>query len=252
MQPDLSLVIACYNEAPHLMEGVQEVVTVLEDSRFTFEIIFVEDCSRDNTRTEIERAVEAYPQHTFRTIYHEANTGRGKTVTDGFRAASGTVLGFIDIDLEVHARYVPSMVRAVLDGADVAVANRIYTFSFASLVRYVLSKGYSRCVRTFLGLPFADTEAGYKFFRKASVMPMVLEIADHGWFWDTEFMARAFRQGLRVVEIPCLFIKSHDKKSTVRLFHDTVVYFISLMRFRIRYGRRLRNLTPTGSGGAGE
>ena len=144
---DLSLVLACYNDGPYLVECVREIVTVLADASFSFEIIFVEDCSTDDTRQQIARAVDNHPEHTLRAIYHDVNVGRGGTVTDGFRAATGTVAGFIDIDLEVHARYIPSMVRAVFDGADMAVARRIYTFRPSSIDRYILSKGYSWLIR---------------------------------------------------------------------------------------------------------
>jgi len=71
-----------------------------------------------------------------------------------------------------------------------------------------MSRGYSFLVRHLLGLPFHDTETGYKFFRRESVLPLLDEIEDGGWFWDTEFMARAHRRGLRVVEIPGAYVRA--------------------------------------------
>jgi len=158
-------------------------------------------------------------------------------VADGFRAARGEIAGYLDIDLEVHCRYIPSLVRAIEGGADIATVRRIYAFQLLSLDRYFMSRGYSFLVRCLLGVSFRDTETGFKFFRRARVLPLLDEIEDGGWFWDTEFMVRAARHGLRVVEIPGAYIRRQDKASTVRGLRDSARYFLALLRFRQRLQR---------------
>ena len=150
--PHLSLVLACYNEAEHLEHSFSEIKDTLEQARFRFEILFVDDLSRDRTREILARIVAENPHLSLRTILHEKNRGRGATVTDGFRAARGTVAGYIDVDLEVHCRYIPSLVRAIEHGADVATLSRIYAFQLRSLDRYFMSRGYSYLVRRMLGV----------------------------------------------------------------------------------------------------
>ncbi len=196
-----------------------------------YEILFVDDVSRDRTREIIRGLVAAHPQ-TVRALFHEKNTGRGQTVTDGFRSARGAIAGFLDVDLEVHARYIPSLVRAIERGADVATVRRIYAFQVRSLDRYAMSRGYSFLVRHMLGVSVRDTETGYKFFRRERVLPVLDEIADPGWFWDTEFMVRAIRRGLRVEEIPGAYIRRFDKTSTVSGLRDSLRYFGKLVAFR--------------------
>jgi glycosyltransferase involved in cell wall biosynthesis len=234
--PYLSLVLACYNEAQHLEASFAEIRETLEQTSWPFEVIFVDDVSRDRTREILREIVAAHPDLDLRVILHEANRGRGRTVTDGFRAARGEVAGYLDVDLEVHARYVPSLVRAIEQGADIATVRRIYALQVRALDRYFMSRGYSFLVRRMLGLPFHDTETGYKFFRRERVLPLLDEIEDAGWFWDTEFMARAARRGLTVREIPGAYVRREDKASTVRGIRDSVRYFRQLLRFR----RRLR------------
>lgn len=234
--PHLSLVLACYNEAEHLEQSFAEIRDTLEQARFPFEILFVDDVSRDRTREILGKLVAAHPQLRLRTILHEKNRGRGATVTDGFRAARGSVMGYIDVDLEVHSRYIPSLVRAIDRGADVATLRRIYAFQLGSLDRYFMSRGYSFLVRRLLGVSIADTETGYKFFRREAVLPLLDEIQDPGWFWDTEFMVRAARRGLTMVEIPGAYIRRKDKTSTVSGMRDSLRYFRQLVQFR----RRLR------------
>ena len=182
----------------------------------------------------------AHPRLDLRVILHDTNRGRGATVTDGFRAARGEIAGYLDVDLEVHCRYVPSLVQAIEKGADVATVRRIYALQLLSLDRYFMSRGYSFLVRHLLGVPVRDTETGFKFFRRATVLPLLDEIEDGGWFWDTEFMVRAARRGLRVVEVPGAYIRREDKTSTVRGLRDSVRYFRALLRFR----RRLRSEGP--------
>jgi len=232
--PHLSLVLACYNEAEHLRASFAEIRDTLEQVPFAFEILFVDDKSRDATREILAAITAEHPGLQLRTILHEANRGRGATVSDGFRAARGAVTGYIDVDLEVHSRYIPSLVRAIDKGADVATLRRIYAFQIRSLDRYFMSRGYSFLVRRLLGVDFADTETGYKFFRRETVLPLLDEIQDSGWFWDTEFMVRAARRGLRVVEIPGAYIRRQDKTSTVRGVRDSLRYFAQLLRFRAR------------------
>jgi glycosyltransferase involved in cell wall biosynthesis len=232
--PYVSLVLACYNEAEHLRASFDEIRDTLERAGWPFEVVFVDDASRDATPRILDEIVAAHPRLDLRVIRHERNRGRGATVTDGFRAARGEIAGYLDVDLEVHCRYVPSLVRAIERGADVATLRRIYAFQLRSLDRYAMSRGYSFLVRRLLDVPYRDTETGFKFFRRAKVLPVLDAIEDAGWFWDTEFMVRAARRGLAVVEVPGAYIRREDKTSTVRGLRDSVRYFRALLRFRRR------------------
>jgi glycosyltransferase involved in cell wall biosynthesis len=235
----LSLVLACYNEEQLIDESVEQILEVLDCCRWTYEVIFVDDCSRDGTRESIARIVERFPGHALRVVFHDRNVGRGGTVTEGIRLARGAIVGFIDIDLEVHARYIPSCVRAIQRGADVASGLRTYKFYWHSLDRYLMSRGYIRLVQWLLDVPLRDTETGFKFFRKERVLSVLDEIEDRHWFWDTEVMVRCFLRGLNIREIPVLFLRRFDKQSGVRAIKDTVDYFRKLWKFR-RVVRKLR------------
>jgi glycosyltransferase involved in cell wall biosynthesis len=248
---DLSLVVACYNEEPVLEESIRQTVEILDAMCWTYEIIFVDDCSKDRTRELIEKLVEEFPGRNFRKLYHTSNQGRGRTVSDGFRIAQGRVVGFIDIDLEVHARYIPSFVLAVQHGADLVTAHRIYKTHPRLFHRFVLSRGYSWLVQAMLGIRLNDTEAGFKFFRRERLLAVLDQIVDQGWFWDTEVIARFLIKHYRVEEIPCLFLKRYDKKSSVRVFRDTLDYLVKIWYFRPIYmdqasaGARPKDYAPS-------
>jgi glycosyltransferase involved in cell wall biosynthesis len=230
--PDISIVIACYNEEETLEASFEEIRETLDDFGRRYELVFVDDVSRDRTRAILAEIKARNPDLDIQLILHDRNQGRGATVTDGFRASRGEIVGYLDVDLEVHCRYVPSLVRAIEKGADVATLRRIYAFQIASLDRYVMSRGYSFLVRRLLGVDFKDTETGFKFFSRAKLLPVLDEIEDPGWFWDTEFMVRAARAGLRIVEVPGAYIRRGDKTSTVSGLRDSVRYFGKLLSFR--------------------
>jgi len=230
---DLSLILACYNEERILAANVAEILRCLDTTRLAWEIIFVDDASPDGTTAVIDRLVAAHPDRAFRVIRHARNTGRGAAVTDGFRAATGEVAGFIDADLEVGPWYIPACVAAIRDGADVAIGRRSYRVTFRGLARHVLSAGYAALVRAALpARGLADTETGYKFFRRSALLPLLDATRDPGWFWDTEIMVRAWARGLRIAEIPCLYVRNFRKVSTVRVVRDSLGYLRRLRAFR--------------------
>jgi glycosyltransferase involved in cell wall biosynthesis len=250
---DVSLIVACYNEEPLLEESVRQTIEVLDHTPWSYEIIFVDDCSQDRTRAIIDGLLTRYKDRNLRKLFHRRNKGRGGTVTDGIRIAQGDVVGYIDIDLEVHARYIPSLVIAIRNGADVATAHRIYKVQLRLFMRFVLSTGYRWLSSWLLGADLQDTETGFKFFKRERILPVLDQVEDEGWFWDTEVMVRSLLRGYRIVEIPCLFIRRYDKKSTVDLVRDTFDYLVKLWRFRrvvkqmreeAQYGQTV--LTPNG------
>jgi glycosyltransferase involved in cell wall biosynthesis len=208
---------------------VQQIVSVLNRTVFTYEIIFVDDLSLDNTRKIIDTLVATPATHS-RRILNKRNIGRGGTVMRGIRRARGKWTGFIDIDLEVGAHYIPYCLASLAEGASVVTGLRIYKISLRGILRHLASKCYGLLVRSLLKVPLHDTETGFKFFDRSAILPLLSMIKENGWFWDTEIMARCVQQKLTIVEKPCLFIRRQDKTSSVRLIRDSFRYFFSLIR----------------------
>lgn len=230
--PDFTLVLACYNEDGILEASMAETFRVLDALRFTSEVVFVDDKSSDRTVEIIDRIIAAHPDRALEKIVHSVNVGRGGTVTDGIRVARGRFVGFIDIDLEVHARYILPCLLALDSGYDVATALRVYRLNWRSVDRYFMSRGYRWLMRRLLKVPLQDTETGFKLFRRDRILPIVAACEDRGWFWDTEIMVRAHYARLRIIEVPVLFLRRFDKRSSVHAVRDSLDYFRKLWRFR--------------------
>ncbi len=248
---DLSLIVPCYDEAPHLRESVETVLEVLDQSQLDYEVVFVDDCSRDATREILVSLCEG--QERLRAIFHDRNRGRGAAFKTGFAASDGRVAGFIDIDLEVHPHYIPSLVAAIDHrGFDVATGYRVYRLGQTrALHRHLMSRVYRALCHVLLGFGVRDSETGYKFFKRETASDVVLGSESDGWFWDTEVMSRAALQNLRICEMPVAFVRRLDKKSTVRLFRDSWDSLVALHRFRARVGLSLLNTSPLYWTGAG-
>lgn len=233
-QFDVSLILPCYNEAEHFTKSVDRIIEVLDGTDFSWEILFIDDKSRDETPALIKNYIAGHRRKHLSGYFHQVNRGRGTTVAEGIEKSRGKIVGYIDIDLEVPPDYIPRFVQAVESGADVAAGWRIYDFTLRSLPRWFASKGYNLIRDKVLGTKLVDTEAGYKFFRRKKILPVLKKCLSPGWFWDTEIMVQSEKAGLKIAQIPVVFIRRFDKTSTVRLIPDTLVYLKELWRFKYR------------------
>lgn len=229
---EFSLILPCYNEAEHITESINSIIAVLKRLNYSFEIIFIDDKSKDKTRSLLKEIKTKYKLLPITVIFHNKNMGRGATVAEGIKKAKGRVAGFIDIDCEISPIYIPIFIDSVYAGFDVASAHRLYEFNFLALHRWVASKMYSYLIKKIFRLKLNDTEAGYKFFNKKTIMPILTKTKDNHWFWDTEVMIKARLSGLKIKEIPAVFIRRKDKSSTVKIIPDTLKYFKNIIRLK--------------------
>lgn len=227
---DLSLILACFNEGPTLKESLEKIENVLKDTNYSCEVICIDDKSTDSTLNIIEKF--AKNRLDWQIFFHDKNKGRGATVKEGMFRAKGEVVGYIDVDLEVSASYIPEFVRLIRGGADVAIATRVYKIAPYNLIRSLSTVIYVTISRLILQHSLKDTEAGYKFFSRRRILNVVEKCQDDHWFFDTEILIRSLDNKLKIGQIPVLFLKRQDKKSTVRLVSDTLKYLKALVEFK--------------------
>ena len=229
---DLSIIVPCFNEGPTFESSVKKIIGVAKNLEKTWEIIFVEDKSVDGTKIPVEKITKKYKN--IYAIFHKKNEGRGKCVAEGIKKATGEICGYLDVDLEVSANYIPIFIESIGEGNDMAVATRFYERGgLKSLNRFFASRGYSQVVRLVLNLPLSDTEAGYKFFNRKRILPVLSKVKNKHWFWDTEICAQAHYNGLKIIEIPVIFKRRLDKKSTVKVIPDSIHFALSILKFKL-------------------
>lgn len=242
---DLSVVIACYNEAGHIRVSLPMLERVLIASGERYELIVIDDASQDDTQQILHEMLDGRSDVTLRC--HEKNVGRGGTIQEGIGLASGRVVGYLDIDLEVGPWYIlPALDILENRQADGVIAHRVYKLRAhpVVLIRQMLSIGFRKLSHLFLSIPVHDSAGGFKFFRRERILPVLELCHNRHWFWDTEVVYLAHLHGLKLSEIPTLFIRRPEKKSTVRVVSDTVRHFAALFLL----WRRSKHL----QGGAGQ
>jgi len=238
---ELSLIVPCYNEAPRLGKNLNRLKRVLDSVVYKSEIIIIDDASINNTVAMVDQFILTNQgAENIKFIKHDKNQGRGRTVSDGLEAARGEIAGFIDIDFSTSPWYIPALAAEIKNGADIVIGQRIYKLKFKVLHRWVLSKGYKFLVRVFLGADLGDTESGCKFFRREKIMPVLTKVEDDKWFWDTEIIARSKLAGLKITQLPTVFIRE-SLYTTVKIFKDSWRHFVNLIKFS-REIRRIVNL----------
>jgi len=201
----LSLILPALDEARRLPPYLDRIRSYLErDFRQPYEVIVVDDGSRDETAAVVHGLCNQWPQ--LRLLRHGHNQGKGAAVRTGVLAAEGGLLLFADADgatpIEEHAR----LAAAVAQGADVAVGSRLAPDPALrrsrDWYRGLAGKFFALVARRLLRIPVLDTQCGFKMFRAAAGRRLFASIRETGYLFDLELLVLARQFGLRVVEVP--------------------------------------------------
>lgn len=246
---DLSIILPCYNEAQILEETVKTIQRILDQTVYQYEIIIAEDASTDGTDRIAKQLAAGSEKIVW--LHRDQRIGRGSAVADAIKKSRGAIVGFLDADLEAPAHYILPLVLAVKDGADIAVGVRYlhlkwYDF-FLKPTKLLSHYGYMWLLRKMLRTNLQDTEAGFKFFNRQKILPVLDEIRDQHWFWDTEVMVRPYLKGYKIKEIPILFSMRYGRVSKVNFLKDSFSHLRNLLRFR----EEMKAMRMTKSGAIG-
>ncbi len=128
------------------------------------------------------------------------------------------------------------MIIEVEKGADIATCVRIFKLTGSQLLfrfpKILSHYCYLWLSRMLLGTNLRDTEAGFKFFNKERILPVLNEVKNKHWFWDTEIMVRSYYKGYKIRELPALFIPDYSRVSKVSLLRDSFEYLFNLFKLR--------------------
>jgi glycosyltransferase AglD len=213
------VVLPAYNEAANIEKAVFVTAETLFKVTDHFEIIIAEDGSTDDTDRIASSLSEQYAYVIH--LHSDKRQGRGKALNRAFKAASGEVFCYIDVDLATDMKYLEKLIRAVSTGGyDFATGSRMMPESDAKrpIKREFASRGYNFLVRLFLRSKLYDHQCGFKAFRREALFELLDEIENEHWFWDTETLVRAQHRGYRVMEFPVYW--RHGGSSKVNLAKD--------------------------------
>lgn len=220
--PGLSAIIPAYNEAGRIGRAILDTKCVLGDEA---EIIVVDDGSSDETAQE---ALEAGA----RVVRHDRNRGKGAAVKTGALASKSEWILVLDADLSTHPREIQHF-QPYFDHSDLVIGSRRADGSFIPmqqpLYRVKAGQVFNWLMRTMCGLPYQDTQCGFKVYRMELCRPLFQALTTEGWSFDVELLLRARLADARITELPVTW--QHVDGSKVKIRH-TLAILIELWRLR--------------------
>jgi glycosyltransferase involved in cell wall biosynthesis len=231
----LSIVVPAYNEGARLSKSLRAIVTYLSEAAPESELIVVDDGSTDNTAT-LARAelAEARNVHTS-IISYQSNLGKGRAVRLGLLASRREIALFTDADLSTPITEMPKLIDPSLAGeCDLAFGSRALDRSLIGVHqpwrREQGGRVFNLAVRLATGLPFWDTQCGFKAFRMSVCRPIIEGATIDRFGFDVELLYVAHRAGLRLREVPVRW--DHAEGSKVNVASDSVNMLSEVGRIR--------------------
>lgn len=246
--PNLSIIIPSFNEEsrlPRTLERVREYFSQRPGGLDGIEVLVVDDGSTDGTA---RIAAECAGQHpNWRLVSNGENRGKGYSVRHGMLEARGRIALFTDADLSSPIEELEKLLAAISSGNDFAIGSRAIDRSLIAVrqARYRELAGiiFNGFVRLFTGLPFHDTQCGFKaFLREPSVIVFEQQRIE-GFGFDPEILFLAKRHGLRGEEVPVRWAhdpatKVHVVRDSIRMFGDLIVIRWNALLGRYPYERK--------------
>lgn len=224
MLPSFSVVIPAFNEASRIGQTIRATLDYLQEVNSKNELIVVNDGSTDATAT-IAREVLSGAKIAVCLLENFPNRGKGAAVRTGLLAAQKTIGLFFDADLSTPLEETPKVIEPVAAGKfDIAFGSRSLD---RSLIGHHQAWGreqggrvFNLLVRVATGLPFWDTQCGFKAFRLDVCRPILEAARIDGFAFDVELLYLAQRAGLRLCEIPVRW--NHHEGSKVQFVRDSL------------------------------
>lgn len=234
-EPHLSVVIPAHDEADRIESTLRRIGEYLHERGTDAEVLVVDDGSRDTTAEVARRALG---DRRGRVLQRSERGGKGAAVRLGVAEAAGRWVLVTDADLstpiEEHAHLAEvarDRDRDVVIGSRAVAGSRVEVRQHA--VRQTMGKTFNVLMRAMTGLPFRDTQCGFKLFDRKRTGPLFERMVVDGFAWDVELLFLCVRFGLRVEEVPVSW--RNDPKTAVSLVADPPRMLLDLLRVRWRF-----------------
>jgi dolichyl-phosphate beta-glucosyltransferase len=230
--PQYSIVIPAYNETARIGRALSQVSDCIRKHRWAAEVVVVDDGSTDNTAALVEAWAAGHPE--VRLIRNGRNRGKGYSVRNGMLRAAGEVVMFTDADLSSPIEEAERLFEAIAAGADVAIGSRWLIGKRIVHKQPLYRRFFGRCfnalTRSVMRLPFADTQCGFKAFRREAAQLVFSLQRVERWGFDPEILFIGIKRGLRIVEVPVTW--GHDERSRVSYLRDGMQMLLELVFVR--------------------
>jgi glycosyltransferase involved in cell wall biosynthesis len=207
MPPKLSIVVPAFNEAARLEQSLRKIVAYLQESRDATELLVVDDGSQDETAAIAEKVIHDAAPVSTRVIRYTENRGKGYAVRLGLLSAQANIVVFSDADLSTPITETAKLVDPIRRGeCDLTFGSRALDRRLIGVHqpwrREQGGRVFNLIVRVATGLPFWDTQCGFKAFRMSVCRPLIEAAQIDRFGFDVELIYLAHLAQLRLREIP--------------------------------------------------
>lgn len=235
MSTDVSIVIPAYNEQDRLGATIRSICEYVPGSGQACELIIVDDGSSDETASVARDASAEFPSVPSQVIRYEKNRGKGFAVKTGINAATAPIALFSDADLSTPIGEMHKLIDPIKCGEyDVTFGSRALDRSLIGTHqpwrREQGGKVFNLVVRLMTGMPFWDTQCGFKAFELTKFRPLLDLMTIDRFGFDVEFLYVAHLHGLRLSEIPVRW--NNDDRSKVSVVRDSIRMFDEVRQIR--------------------
>jgi dolichyl-phosphate beta-glucosyltransferase len=237
--PQYSIVIPAYNEAARISGALESVVGCIRQRGWFAEVIVVDDGSTDRTAQIVLDFAARAPE--VRLLRNPGNHGKGYSVRHGLLEAFGEIVMFTDADLSAPIEEAEGLFAALRDGADIAIGSRWLERTRQTIRQPLYRQFFGRCfnavTRAVMGLPYADTQCGFKAFTRAAAQTVFQLQTIERWGFDPEILFIALKRGYSIVEVPVSW--AHDERTRISYLKDgmRMLQDIAIVRWNALLGR---------------
>ena len=248
--PQVSIVIPAYNEATRLGWTLPRVLSCVKDRGWDAEVLVVNDGSTDGTSELVQLWRHEHPELFL--IENPGNRGKGYSVRNGLLQASGKIVMFTDADLSAPIEEAERLFEAIDNGADVAIGSRWLDKQKQTIHQPLYRRFFGRCfnwlTRRMMGLPYKDTQCGFKAFRREAARCIFPLQTIERWGFDPEILFIARKLGFRIAEVPVTW--GHDERSRISYLKDGTQMLREMVQIRNnwlhgRYDRAIAGMKDT-------
>jgi dolichol-phosphate mannosyltransferase len=202
-KPELSIIIPAYNEERSIEKTVRKTIDALGELTDNYELIIVDDGSKDKTLDELTQFTLNYKKTRIRVIKNGENVGKGFAVKHAAEYSTGKTVVLLDADMEIN----PSQIKMYVEWLkyyDICIASKRHPRSVyqAPFIRKVMSLAFNKLVNLFVGLNLSDTQSGLKAMCGDDFKRIMNAIVVKRYAYDVEVLAVAKLLNLSVCELP--------------------------------------------------
>jgi len=229
---ELSIIVPAFNEEKRLPKTLDHICRYLRSRQLRAEVVVVDDGSTDRTAKVVDDARAGFAE--LRLLSNGRNRGKGFSVRHGILEARGEFVLFTDADLSTPIEEVEKLLAALGDGYDVSIGSRAVDRRLIEVNQSAFREQagiiFNRFVRKITGLPFQDTQCGFKAFRREQTRSVFEQQRTEGFGFDPEILFLARRKGLQIAEVPVRW--AHDPATKVHMIGDSMRMFLDLFAIR--------------------